>query len=566
MKKLFAASVLAVLIGGLAPAVAVNAPSNVAVSNAANLAGQARVTWDAVTGAVGYRVKVSSDLGDSITAVANGTELQLKNLVGGKSYQISVGTSDTSTWSAYSSAVTFVGEDKPGAPSNGEATTGVGSVTLTWVAPTSTPSITTYSIVSSAGNDTRTVTDANATSYTVSGLTAGAQYTFTLYANNRIGSSTGLAFPTVTVPTVPGTPGTPTAEYSSSNGAITATWTAPTSNGGADITSYTAVLSPTGGSDSETVVTGLSATFTSIAAGTYTVKVKATNGVGSGALSSASAQVVVSATKSAQTISFTDTPTSTATVGGTDSVAASASSNLAVSFSVSPSSVCSIASTTISYTGAGTCRITATQEGDNSFLAASEFVDVTVSAATPTPTPSPTSTSSSGTGGGSSGGGAVATPTATPTPTATATPQPTVTPQPTTTATPQPTATATPQPTAKPLVGGLASLAPGVNADPTPGSPPAGTVKLSLVPASKVTVTASSSKPVQLSMPKLPARQPATVRITTPSGKSVALPAVKTDAKGNLVLSALKLTVKGTYSLKVSVKGTVRTVTIRVNR
>ncbi|TDR48467.1 hypothetical protein DFR29_10187 [Tahibacter aquaticus] len=74
-----------------------------------------------------------------------------------------------------------------------------------------------------------------------------------------------------------------------------------------------------------------------------------------------------------QTISFTSTAPAAASVGGAVySVAASATSGLAVTFSVdaSASSVCSVAGSSVSFLAAGTCVVNANQNGNASFNAA----------------------------------------------------------------------------------------------------------------------------------------------------------------------------------------------------
>ena len=71
--------------------------------------------------------------------------------------------------------------------------------------------------------------------------------------------------------------------------------------------------------------------------------------------------------KSPQTISFTSTAPAAASVGGTTyTVAATASSGLAVSFSIdaSASGVCTIAGSSVSFIGAGTCVVDANQAGN----------------------------------------------------------------------------------------------------------------------------------------------------------------------------------------------------------
>ncbi|MFY9826687.1 MAG: IPTL-CTERM sorting domain-containing protein, partial [Thermoanaerobaculia bacterium] len=77
--------------------------------------------------------------------------------------------------------------------------------------------------------------------------------------------------------------------------------------------------------------------------------------------------------KTAQTISFTSSPPATPTVGGaTYTVTATATSGLAVTFTIdaSASTVCSISGSTVSFIGNGTCVIDADQAGDANFYPA----------------------------------------------------------------------------------------------------------------------------------------------------------------------------------------------------
>lgn len=84
-----------------------------------------------------------------------------------------------------------------------------------------------------------------------------------------------------------------------------------------------------------------------------------------------------------QTISFT--PATTGTVGTPITLAATASSSLAVSFTSSPATVCTVSGTTLTLVGAGTCNVKADQAGNTTFAAATQVSkDITVSnAATP---------------------------------------------------------------------------------------------------------------------------------------------------------------------------------------
>ncbi len=168
----------------------------------------------------------------------------------------------------------------PGAPGTPTAVAGNTQATVTWTAPTSNGGspITSYTVTSTPGSHTCTWTT-GPLSCTVTGLTNGTPYTFTVKATNAVGPS--VASPTsnsVTPATVPGAPGTPTAV--AGNTQATVTWTAPTSNGGSPITSYTVTSTP--GSHTCTWTTGpLSCTVTGLTNGTpYTFTVKATNAVG----------------------------------------------------------------------------------------------------------------------------------------------------------------------------------------------------------------------------------------------------------------------------------------------
>ena len=85
---------------------------------------------------------------------------------------------------------------------------------------------------------------------------------------------------------------------------------------------------------------------------------------------------LISGNKSPQTVTFTSGAPSGATVGGpTYTASATASSGLPVSLTIdsSTSSVCSIATSVVTFLAVGTCTIDANQAGDGSFLAAPQM-------------------------------------------------------------------------------------------------------------------------------------------------------------------------------------------------
>jgi chitodextrinase len=171
----------------------------------------------------------------------------------------------------------------PSAPSNLHETTKTHtSVSLAWTAPSSTGGspITHYlvyktgSLVATLGT---TLTD------TVTGLSAGTTYHFTVKAENANGTSP--ASNTVAVTTTATAPSAPSNlhETAKSHTSVSLAWTAPSSTGGSPITHYlvykTGSLVATLGTTLTDKVTGLSATTT------YHFTVKAENAVGTSSAS-----------------------------------------------------------------------------------------------------------------------------------------------------------------------------------------------------------------------------------------------------------------------------------------
>ncbi|MCX6255325.1 MAG: fibronectin type III domain-containing protein [Bacteroidia bacterium] len=259
-----------------------------------------------------WRLITDPTISDSKTSDATGSGIFVSSITGltanTKYYVRAYATNSIGT--AYGDEQSFttnvVSSTVPGAPIIGTATAGNIQATVTFTAPVSDggSAITGYTVTSSPGSLTGTGT---ASPITVTGLTNGTAYTFTVTATNAIGTS--LASSTsnsVTPSTVPGAPTIGTA--TKGNAQATVTFTAPGSNGGSAITGYTVTSSPgsfTGtGSASPITVAGLT---NGIA---YTFTVTATNANGTGPASSASNSVTPSTVPGAPTIG-------TATAGNT---------------------------------------------------------------------------------------------------------------------------------------------------------------------------------------------------------------------------------------------------------
>ena len=136
----------------------------------------------------------------------------------------------------------------PGPPTNVSAVRGNAQATVSFTAPASNggAAITSYTVTASPGGAT---TSGPGSPLTVPGLTNGTAYTFTVVATNSVGSSVpSTPSNSVTPATVPGPPTNVSAV--GGNAQATVSFTAPASNGGAPITSYTVTASP-GGATSE---------------------------------------------------------------------------------------------------------------------------------------------------------------------------------------------------------------------------------------------------------------------------------------------------------------------------
>ena len=178
----------------------------------------------------------------------------------------------------------------PSTPAAPTGTAGDGQVGVSWTAPSSINPITSYTVRTYAAGTlvgTTTVSGSPpATSTTVTGLTNGTAYTFTVTATQLFGISSAASAESAAVTPV-GLPGAPTSVAATAGVAsVTVTWQPPTSTGGTPVTGYVATLAPGGGSCSGGA-SDTSCQVTSLTNGTtYTATVQATNAAGTGSPSS----------------------------------------------------------------------------------------------------------------------------------------------------------------------------------------------------------------------------------------------------------------------------------------
>ena len=201
-----------------------------------------------------------------------------------------------------------------GVPTGVAAAAGSGQATVTFTAPISTggSAIQSYTAACQIGTNSATNVTATGTttSIVVSGLTNGSAYSCSVKATNGIGDSAFSSGVTVTpaaavTVTVPGAPSIGTAVAGAAQAAVA--FTAPASNGGATISSYTA--SCVTGNSAAVTANGPSSpiTVTSLTNGSeYSCSVTATNSAGTGTASAAVKVIPVASTSgkpSAPTIS-----------------------------------------------------------------------------------------------------------------------------------------------------------------------------------------------------------------------------------------------------------------------
>ena len=157
-------------------------------------------------------------------------------------------------------------------------------VNLSWTAPDNGGSpITGYRVTPYLGGAAQTpiTFSSTGTTQSVTGLTNGTPYTFTVAAINAIGTgSASIPSNTIVPATMPAAPASVTA-VASGSGQAAVSWTAP-SNGGSAITGYTVTASP-GGIRQTAGPGALSATVSGLSNFTaYTFSVAAANSAGTG--------------------------------------------------------------------------------------------------------------------------------------------------------------------------------------------------------------------------------------------------------------------------------------------
>ena len=562
-------SLLFLIFSSVSPvyAVAPSAPENIVVKASTTQTynnGTLEISWDAVSGAIAYGVRLKKQ-SDGITAASDtvdgeqNTKITFDKLEGGTTYVVQVNAvnalRELSPWS--SASLTAVPKTAPQAPSKPTVVIDVRKATVSWVAvPTANNGgfdITAY-VVKEINSGKSVSAAGGATSIEVTGLSNGADVEFTVSSVNAA-SATGtvseksLKYKLGDLPSTmlaPGLAATTTTTEARVN------WQAPASDGGSSLLSFTVKLIKDGVDLLTQVVERISDTtytFTALLAGTYEAKIYATNAVGDSVLSPVSGQLTLGATASASAVP-------TAAPSATPSATPSAS---APPPTPSPTPT-----------------------------------------PTPTPTPAPAPPSGGSSGGGFSGGGgfippaviALGIPAPSPSATATASPSPTpsISQLPIVTASPTPTAAASPTPSPTPTTGPSPKPSPSTSASPSLSPAPqigvtknakgevtktttfaiplkvSGPVKSLTLTAAKATISTSLKNAVQPAIPSVKKGTVIKVVIRGADGKSYTVASTTAKTTGTYKTPAIKFSKAGTYVVTVTLGKVQKVITYKITK
>jgi len=232
----------------------------------------------------GYTVTVSPAASGGSTFPAASSPIIITGLTSGTVYTFSVTATNIAGTgpAAMTSGSPF---SAPSAPQNVAVTAGDGQATVTFSPPSSNGGspITDYTVtVTPAGGGAQITEPGTASPITVTGLTNGTSYTFTVTATNNAGTSSASPAVSATPYALPLSPSVSTVDLNN-NGQATVSFSNSTSSAANPATSFTVTATPTnGGAPITATGTGSPLTVSGLVAGTsYSISVTATNGRGS---------------------------------------------------------------------------------------------------------------------------------------------------------------------------------------------------------------------------------------------------------------------------------------------
>ena len=196
----------------------------------------------------GTNMWVTNYSSSSVTKVSPAGAMTTYSGTGANPYGIAF--DGTNMWTANAGAnsatkVVAIPPTAPGAPTIGTATAGNATATVPFTAPGSNGGspITGYTVVSNPAGGTDANAGTTGLSHSITGLTNGTSYTFTVTATNAYGTGSASAASNAVIPaTVPGVP--TIGQALPGSGSAFVQFVCSGTNGGSAITSYTAVSTP----------------------------------------------------------------------------------------------------------------------------------------------------------------------------------------------------------------------------------------------------------------------------------------------------------------------------------
>lgn len=273
------------------------APTGLALTIAS---GSITASWDSVTGASSYTVTAYSAASGGTTqgtCLTSSTSCTITGLTNGTASHVAVRATVGSVTGPDSTRVSATPLAIPSAPLNVSSTGADSSILMTWSAPSTDGGnpITGYTAQAWSAASGGTVVQscspspATSTSCTIENLTNGNIYYVTVYASNGSGNGASAARAARAAGSLPGAPRSVT--ISRGDQSVVVEWTAPLTDGGSSITSYTAAARLDSTSSSAIIsscsTSELTCTITGLTNSTiYYISVTATTAVGTGIASS----------------------------------------------------------------------------------------------------------------------------------------------------------------------------------------------------------------------------------------------------------------------------------------
>ncbi len=256
-------------------------------------------------GSSGAWTPITSDIGSTRT---NHT---IAGLTNGDSYEVQVRAENAQGTSPWSSSASATPATVPVAPADPTLTVGNTQLSAAWSAPNNGGSaITRYELQYRKGSSGAwtLISSGIGTSHTITGLTNGDSYEVRVRAVNAQGDGAWSGSSTATPDIAPNAPTAPT--LTAGNTHITATWSAPTDNGGSAITRYELQYRTGGGAwtfITSGIGTNTSHTITGLTNGdSYEVRVRAVNAQGNSPWSSSAAATPATVPDAPTALAFQD--------------------------------------------------------------------------------------------------------------------------------------------------------------------------------------------------------------------------------------------------------------------